>query len=229
MSMGVKRMSPSFGDWEVTFTNNMPHFAVGVCPHCDIATTMPVKAAAMSRFEDGYFSYHVVVQCSVPKCGELTYLMFRPHPNPNTDEVKVLELVPSGKIKEPHQAIPKAVAADWIEAQKALSVGAIKAAAVMCRRVLYGVLLDKKCKEHPLHQGIEELIQKENMPPIVREWLNEIKDDGHDAAHPYRALDVPAENVAETLEYTRELLRFVYIEPHDLAARLARKAAKTTP
>lgn len=116
-----------------------------------------------------------------------------------------------------------------MEAQKAFEVGATKAAAVMCRRVLYGVLLDKQCKEHPLHEGLQELGQQARLPGIVEEWLNEIKDDGHDAAHPHRALSVPAENVGETMEYTRELLRFVYIEPFDLAERLARKAAQGPP
>ncbi len=66
-------------------------------------------------------------------------------------------------------------------------------------------------------------------PTIVEEWLKEIKEDGHDAAHPSRALIVPSENVQETMEYTKELLRFTYIEPYELKERLARKAgiAKT--
>jgi hypothetical protein len=62
---------------------------------------------------------------------------------------------------------------------------------------------------------------------VVEQWLGEIKDDGHDAAHPFRALNVPVENIVETMGYTRELLRFVYIEPHDLQ-RLARKTAAST-
>jgi hypothetical protein len=95
----------------------------------------------------------------------------------------------------------------------------------MCRRVLYGVLLNLGCKEHPLHEGIAELVAKVQPPSIVREWLIEIKEEGHDAAHPFRALNIPSDNVAETMEYTKELLRFAYIEPYELQKRLSRKSA----
>ena len=124
--------------------------------------------------------------------------------------------------------MPKAIAADWIEAQKAINVGASKSAALMCRRVLYGVILDKNCKEHPLHEGIEQLVALIRPPVIVEEWLIEVKEDGHDAAHPSRSLDVPSENVLEVMEYTKELLRFTYVEPFELKKRLARKTGSTT-
>jgi hypothetical protein len=119
--------------------------------------------------------------------------------------------------------------ADWVEAQKTFDEGALKAAAVMCRSVLYGVLLHKKCKEHPLHEGIAELVAQARLPQVVEQWLGEIKDDGHDAAHHYRALSVPAKNVAETMEYTKELLRFVYIEPEELRERLATQVSHERP
>ncbi len=126
--------------------------------------------------------------------------------------------------------MPGPIGEDWIEAQRAFNAEAIKAAAVMCRRVLYGILLDKGCKEHPLHEGLQELVAKERFPRIVESWLTEIKEEGHDAAHPHRALIIPAENVTETMRYTQELLRFIYIEPHELQERLTRKAAgPTTP
>ncbi len=60
---------------------------------------------------------------------------------------------------------------------------------------------------------------------IFDQWLLAIRDDGHDAAHPYRALIVSEDNVAETMEYTTELLRFVYVEPYDFKLRLARDAS----
>lgn len=139
------------------------------------------------------------------------------------DRNDLLRIFPKRRIDKVHKSIPVHVKEDWIEAQKAFDEGAVKAAAVMCRRVLYGVLLDKKCKEHPLHEGITELVAQARLPQVVEHWLTEIKDDGHDAAHPFRALNVAAENVAETMGYTKELLRFVYIEPYDLQQRLARK------
>jgi hypothetical protein len=147
------------------------------------------------------------------------------HPNQNVqDATDTFEIFPSRPIAEPHQGIPKPIGEDWVEAQKAFESGAPKAAAVMCRRVLYGILLAKGVKEHPLHDALEELARQARLPQVVESWLVEIKDDGHDAAHPHRALQVPTENIVETMDYTKELLRFVYIEPYDLQQRLVRKA-----
>jgi Domain of unknown function (DUF4145) len=170
------------------------------------------------------------LKCNYVPCRRNAYVVttktagFPQHPV--TDH---LTIFPTRAIPEPHRAIPQAVAQDWVEAQKAFEVGAVKAAAVMCRRVLYGILLDKNCKEHPLREGLHELAGHARLPQVVERWLNEIKEEGHDAAHPHRTLNVPAENVAETMDYTKELLRFVYIEPFELEDRLARKAAQAKP
>ena len=140
-----------------------------------------------------------------------------------------LILYPSGPQPTSHKSIPNPIAKDWIEAQKCFNVGATKATAMMCRRILYGVLLDKKCPYHPLHAGIQQLCSRERLPSIVEKWMTEIKEDGHDAAYPSRALDVSDDNIVETMEYTKELLRFVYVEPYELQERLARKAGAPAP
>jgi hypothetical protein len=129
---------------------------------------------------------------------------------------------PSRTIDKPHPSIPHEIADDWLEAQTALSSGNPKAAAVMVRRVLYSILQDRGCKLFPLKKGIEQLLAKERLPTIFDEWLPAIKEDGDDAAHPERALFISTENVTETLEYTSELLRFLYIEPYDFQQRKQR-------
>ncbi len=168
---------------------------------------------------------HLVLDCNYHPCHKITYVKvtvkgdvpvftetdFFMHPHPGVDIA--------------HPAIPQPIAEDWIETQRSYSVCATKAAAVMARRVLYGVLLDQGCKEHPMHEGLKELSAKARLPMIFDQWLLAIRDDGHDAAHPYRALIVSEDNVAETMEYTTELLRFVYVEPYDFKLRLARDAS----
>jgi len=57
------------------------------------------------------------------------------------------------------------------------------------------------------------------------QWLPAIQDDGHDAAHPDRALNVSAENIQETMAYTSDLLRVVYIQPFEFEERTKRNAA----
>jgi Domain of unknown function (DUF4145) len=75
----------------------------------------------------------------------------------------------------------------------------------MSRRVLYGILLDKGCKLHPLHEAYRELIAKQRLPAMFDSWLPAITNDGHDAAHSDRALNVSAENIQEAMAYTSEL------------------------
>ena len=216
-------------DWEAEFPHNNPNSLTAarfICPHCAVASTFqPVAVHAESEGQKMVF--YVVLKCNYAPCRKNVYVrttkdQHDTQQRPSDD----LTIFPPRDVAKPHPALPRPIAEDWIEAQRALEVGAAKAAAVMCRRVLYGVPLDKKCKEHPLHEGLQQLAQREKLPSVVENWLNEIKEEGHDAAHPHRALYVSTENVSETMEYTRELLRFVYVEPFELQARLARKAAQ---
>jgi hypothetical protein len=50
---------------------------------------------------------------------------------------------PPAGVRLPHAAVPGAVAADWVEAHKALGVGLWKSAVTMARRAVQGVCIDK--------------------------------------------------------------------------------------
>jgi len=132
---------------------------------------------------------------------------------------------PSRAIEPPHPSIPADIADDWLEAQRSSVGGNPKATAMMLRRVLYGILLDKRCRLRPLKDGVQDLITGQRLPAVFDDWLPAIQDDGHDAAHPDRALKVSTDNVAETMEYTTELLRYLYIEPYEFQQRKARNGA----
>jgi hypothetical protein len=212
-------------DWEATFHADKLNQVTMRCPHCDIVTTAAVEFTVMQQ-RDVKMTNHAILRCNYPKCRKIVFVSTTTQLNSAVQDYKdELVMFPNRAIPKPHDSLPTPVAEDWIESQKSFYQGATKAAAVMCRRVLYGVLLNLGCKEHPLHEGIAELVAKVQPPSIVREWLIEIKEEGHDAAHPFRALNIPSDNVAETMEYTKELLRFAYIEPYELQKRLSRKSA----
>src|ERR1019366_7154733 len=215
--------------WEAYFHENRLHNVYMRCPHCDIPSTFAVSLTALDQ-EGAKFISHALLQCNAPRCRKRTYVVTTKNIQQEADQNRQddsVTIYPSGPEPTAHKSIPGRIAKDWIEAQKSFNVGATKATAMMCRRILYGIILQKKCPEHPLHTGIQQLCSQERLPSIVEKWLTEIKEDGHDAAHPSRALDVPDENITENLEYTKELLRFVYVEPYQLQVRLARKAGAT--
>lgn len=225
-------------DWSVSFNlaqnislaNSVAEIRA-ICPHCRTASTFAVRAQYFSH-NSGFneTQAHVIADCNYAPCRKTIYFSTtltrgQDSLRPNLPFV----VYPSREIDPPHPSVPTAISEDWLEAQRAMQASAPKAAAVMFRRVLYGVLIEKGCTLHPLHEGMKQLISNHRLPEIFDDWLKAIRDDGHDAAHPDRALQVSAENVGETMAYTSELLRFLYIEPYEFLQRKNRNASNVTP
>jgi hypothetical protein len=224
-------------DWKIrtTWDNNSllnVEDPRGLCPHCRKPSTFAIQAQVVlptsyRAANVAIYWIHLILRCNSISCSKTSYVVISISSNLQADRAKdEFFMHPSRAIDPVHPAVPKHIANDWTEAQKAMGADAPKAAAVMCRRVLYGAILDKKCKEHPLNEGLKQLIQDQRLPAIFDDWLPAIKDDGHDAAHPHRALEISPENVSETMDYTAELLRFLYIEPYEFQERKARNAPK---
>jgi hypothetical protein len=199
-----------------------------ICPHCRNASTFAIRSVTF--FPNPQLTHvHLVLHCNYAACKKVVYVYTTARTNAGSQRPDdAFFMYPSAAIDPPHPSVPAEIADDWVEAQKALQASAPKAAAVMLRRVLYGVLINKGCKLKPLHEGLKDLIQNERLPAIFDQWLPAIKDDGHDGAHPDRALQVSVENVTETVEYTSELLRFLYIEPYEFQQRKSRNAASSS-
>lgn len=217
-------------DWSIRLQNANGNISVvgdarAICPHCRNASTFAIRGQWLVA-NPASTDVHLFLECNYGACKKIVYVytsvnrsVFEQHSG------DPFFMYPSRAVDALHPGIPVQIADDWAEAQRATQACAVKAAAVMCRRVLYGVLMDKNCKLHPLHEGLRELIQGQRLPAIFDEWLPAIKDDGHDAAHPDRVLQVSTDNLMETMEYTSELLRFLYIEPYEYQQRKNRNAA----
>ncbi len=220
--------------WELNGTKLAVYDPRGVCPHCRKPSTFEIQAAvtlpSVRTANVGTYWIHLILKCNSISCASTSYVATSIGPDLEVHREKNEFFMHPSRATDPaHPAIPKHIAYDWTEAQKVMEAGARKAAAVMCRRGLYGAILDKKCVEHPLNEGVKQLIQGQRLPAIFDEWLPAIKDDGHDAAHPSRALNISDENVTETMAYTAELLRFLYIEPYEFKQRKARTTQATPP
>jgi hypothetical protein len=224
-------------DWFATYVRNQGNSAVvagvsdvrAICPYCEVASTFAVVSQNISKFNTAQ-EVRMILKCNYARCQRVLYVETAIGPNNHGNQPDDFFLMhPSRLVAPAHPSIPTAIADDWREARVALNAGAPKAAAVMFRRVLYGALLDKQCKLHPLKDGLSDLIKNERLPAIFDDWLPAIKDDGHDAAHPDRALQVSIANVGETMEYTAELLRYLYIEPFEFQQRKARNSLPVSP
>src|SRR5579863_4346789 len=191
-------------DWSmaVAYANQQP-FGVSdvraICPHCGTASTFTIRGQHFcSGNTKPLFDVHLFLECNYTTCRKVAYVFSTCRPQHmgggQTPDMPFF-MYPSRAIAPPHPSLPVNIAEDWAEAQRAMQAPAPKAAAVMLRRVLYGVLIDKACKLHPLREGLSTLISTCRLPAIFDEWLPAIKDDGHDAAHPDRALQISTEDV----------------------------------
>jgi hypothetical protein len=226
---------PAPADWSIQYVraNNAINAAAdprAICPYCKNASTFNIRSQLFIHGTPET-TVHLVLGCNYTSCRKIVYVSTSEttsSPMPNGpyphQQANFFHMYPSRAIDPPHPSLPAQIADDWIEAQKAMEASAPKAAAVMFRRVLYSVLMDKGCRLHPLRDGLSDLIQGQRLPAIFDDWLPAIRDDGHDGAHPDRALQVSHENIAETKEYTAELLRFLYIEPYEFLQRKGRNA-----
>jgi len=221
-------------DWSINVAFNQQQAASvndvrAICPHCGTASTFSIRGQFLAVAAEGLTDVHLFLVCNYTACRKAVYVYTTCRPpalgSVQTPDMSVF-MYPS-RIISSHPSVPPDIADDWVEAQRTVQAAAPKAAAVMLRRVLYGVLIDKGCKLRPLHEGLTALIATCRLPAIFDEWLQAIKDDGHDGAHPDRALQVSPDNVTETMEYTSELLRFLYIEPYEFQQRKSRTAAAT--
>jgi len=216
-------------EWEMHGLNLIVQDPRGLCPHCRKASTFTIQSRVLvpgvRMANVSTYEVHLILQCNSVSCAKTMYVATSISNNLLMDRATdEFFMHPSRAVDPVHPGVPKHIADDWTEAQKVMEAGAPKAAAVMCRRVLYGAILDKKCVEHPLNDGLKQLIQGQRLPAIFDDWLPAIKDDGHDAAHPHRALEISVVNVTETMAYTAELLRHLYIEPYEFQQRKARNA-----
>jgi Domain of unknown function (DUF4145) len=201
-----------------------------ICPYCNTASTFEIKSHVVNVLVNAGTEMRIVIECNYAPCGRQSFVFLRLAQGAiSLHSTESFFMYPSRAISPRHPALPVAIAEDWEEAQKAIEAGIVKAAAVMARRVLYGVLLAKGCKLRPLTEGCQELITKERLPAMLDSWLPAITEDGHDAAHPDRSLNVSSTNIQETMAYTAELLRFLYIEPYEFKQRIARNAPAATP
>lgn len=201
--------------------------ARGICPHCAVATTFQIRSLEHD-ISDSRTNLYIILFCNFASCRKTLYVQTSFVPSfrtPGSVSQDPFFVHPSRAIEPAHRSIPTDIADDWLEAQRSFAGENPKATAMMLRRVLYGILLHKGCRLRPLKDGVQDLIAGQRLPAVFDDWLPAIQDDGHDAAHPDRALKVSTENVAETMEYTAELLRYLYIEPFEFQQRKARNAS----
>lgn len=108
--------------------------------------------------------------------------------------------------------LPPIVGSAWDEARATLSAGAPTAAALMCRKILMNVAVDKGAAQNlRFVQYVDWLSEHHFIPPHIGDLTVHIKDSGNDATH--EIVSVDQKEAAIVLGFTQSLLQIVYEIP----------------
>ena len=177
--------------------------------------------------------FHDVVRCV--NCGKDTYFLVRsktdaissaaPPPFPpaahqalaRLPQHEVVHQYPLS-IPTSHPAVPVSVASAAIEAEKCLGVGAFNACGVMTRRAIHSLCEDKKAEGKDLFAQLKDLKAKQLITPDLHEWADTLRVLGRDGAHP-EFPEVTPEDAEDGVKLLREIVKYVYILPHERAEK----------
>ncbi len=124
---------------------------------------------------------------------------------------------PLGK-PEASENWPEQVQRYWVQAHEASKSEGWDAGSVMARSALQVPLRDQGAQGRTLKNEIDDLAKRGVLPPMMREWSEEVRLLGNDAAHP-ATTQVPA------LGFLGFLLTYLYDLPKQISDFRQRRAS----
>jgi hypothetical protein len=122
-----------------------------------------------------------------------------------------------------HAAIPQPIQSAFNEAVLALAANCPRAAAVMARRTLEAVTVNKGETTGSLAQRLNNLSSSGHLHPSLAEWIKEVRLVGNAGAHYDPIDDVSPSDAQQLINFLRELLNYLYVLPWELQARRSAK------
>lgn len=94
----------------------------------------------------------------------------------------------------------------------------------MARSSLQVALRDQKAKGSSLKQEIEDLTSKGILPPIMKEWSNELRELANESAHPKPGQPATKpDDTRDIIEFLDYLFEYLYTLPHQIKQYRERK------
>jgi hypothetical protein len=89
----------------------------------------------------------------------------------------------------------------------------------MARRTLEAIALDQGEASGTLVQKLKKLADRQVLQPTLAEWSKEVRLIGNAGAHYDPINDVAHSDAVQLVEFVQELLRYLYVLPHELNKR----------
>jgi len=133
------------------------------------------------------------------------------------------EIYPNPLPRPINERIKGEIKKDFEEANSCFSVNAFRASAVMARRALQSICLDKGVNENDkLIKQIDWLFSQGIITKDLKEWAHEVRLVGNDAAHPKKPdKDTPIskDDAEEILQLLEQFTQTLYVAPAIAAER----------
>ena len=113
---------------------------------------------------------------------------------------------------------PEPVGRFWLQARPSLKEENWDAAAVMARSALQAALREQKAEGKTLKQEIDYLASRGILPPIIKNWSDNIRLLGNSSAHP-SSEEPPIEpaNAKDIVRFLDFLFEYLYDLPHQIS------------
>lgn len=115
--------------------------------------------------------------------------------------------------------VPIQIAEVFQEAVRAKHAECPRASAVMARRTLEAITVDKGETKGPLANRLNNLATKKVLLPTLADWAKDVRLVGNDGAHFDPISSVSTKDAEALISFVGELLRYLYELPADLSRR----------
>lgn len=112
---------------------------------------------------------------------------------------------------------PENIGRYWLQSKRNLSDENWDAAVVMARSALQIALRDHSASGSNLKKEIEDLALKGILPPIMKDWSDNIRELGNECAHPQPSQSPPdPQDAKDIVRFLDFLLEYLYDLPHQI-------------
>ncbi len=174
------------------------------CPHCGNDGTFQ-NVFGEDTFEPNYYYWYGSRKCPNPKCNGHIFFI-------SDNDGNLIKTYPSLKITFNSERIPDRIKHSFDEALICHGNNCFIASAIMIRKTLEEICVDKSSEGKNLFNRIENLKSKIVLPKELIDGMQELRLLGNDAAHIEANTfeQIGKEELEISIEFTKEILKAVY-------------------
>lgn len=176
------------------------------CPNCRRNTSLSERSR--------YSPPNAGVFFTISECNSCDFFVLVRR---NSFDESIVKVYPDPLPEPAHEKSPAFLKRDLEEANLCFAVGAYRAASVMARRALQSCCIDKGAPDKRLQEQINWLLSEQVITKDIKDWADEVRFTGNDAAHPPEKPEedenVSREDAEDMLGLLKQFVNVLYVAP----------------